>query len=297
VAPNGYRWWYIDALSDDGEHGLTIIGFVGSVFSPYYARARKAGIANPENHCAINVALYGKKRRWAMTERGTRTLTRTPHLLKVGPSSMTWDEAGLTVDIAEHCAPLPFPLRGRVTIMPDALYNSPVALDAAAKHHWQAVAPRGRISVAFQNPKLNWFGSAYVDMNWGEEPLEQAFAHWTWLRANTAEAIEVIYDVERTDGSRFAFARCFQDGNVIERPVPELHHLRHGIWGVARAVRSEAPPQLIAKLEDAPFYTRNHVGMQLYGKSCEAFHESLSLTRFTYPVVQMMLPFRMPRWR
>jgi carotenoid 1,2-hydratase len=37
--------------------------------------------------------------------------------------------------------------------------------------------------------------------------------------------------------------------------------------------------------------------MQLYGKSCEAFHESLSLTRFTYPVVQMMLPFRMPRWR
>ena len=46
VPSGGYRWWYLDGLSDDGRHGLTIIGFVGSVFSPYYARAR-AGAAMP----------------------------------------------------------------------------------------------------------------------------------------------------------------------------------------------------------------------------------------------------------
>ena len=39
VAPGGYAWWYVDALSDDGRHGLTIIAFIGSVFSPYYAWA------------------------------------------------------------------------------------------------------------------------------------------------------------------------------------------------------------------------------------------------------------------
>jgi hypothetical protein len=33
----GYIWWYVDALSDDGVHGLTMIAFIGSVFSPYYA--------------------------------------------------------------------------------------------------------------------------------------------------------------------------------------------------------------------------------------------------------------------
>ncbi len=33
----GYAWWYVDALSDDGRHGLTLIAFIGSVFSPYYA--------------------------------------------------------------------------------------------------------------------------------------------------------------------------------------------------------------------------------------------------------------------
>lgn len=35
VPSGGYRWWYLDGLSDDGRHGLTIIGFAGSVFSPY----------------------------------------------------------------------------------------------------------------------------------------------------------------------------------------------------------------------------------------------------------------------
>ena len=34
---DGYVWWYVDALSDDGRHGLTLIAFIGSVFSPYYA--------------------------------------------------------------------------------------------------------------------------------------------------------------------------------------------------------------------------------------------------------------------
>ena len=58
VPPGGYVWWYVDALSDDGRHGLTLIAFIGSVFSPYYAwRAARRG--DPLDHCALNVALYG----------------------------------------------------------------------------------------------------------------------------------------------------------------------------------------------------------------------------------------------
>ncbi len=69
VAPGGYAWWYLDAASDDGRFGLTLIAFVGSVFSPFYADARRRGRAEAIDHCAINVALYGDVRRWAMTER------------------------------------------------------------------------------------------------------------------------------------------------------------------------------------------------------------------------------------
>ena len=42
VPHGGYAWWYVDALSDDGRHGITIIAFIGSVFSPYYAWAPPA---------------------------------------------------------------------------------------------------------------------------------------------------------------------------------------------------------------------------------------------------------------
>ena len=44
VHANGYAWWYVDALSDDGQNGITIIAFIGSVFSPYYAFARRKGV-------------------------------------------------------------------------------------------------------------------------------------------------------------------------------------------------------------------------------------------------------------
>jgi carotenoid 1,2-hydratase len=64
---------------------------------------------------------------------------------------------------------------------------------------------------------------------------------------------------------------------------------------MSRAVASEGPPTLVATLEDAPFYTRNHVRVRYDGEWQDAFHESLSLERFANPLVQRMLPFRMPR--
>ena len=58
VAPGGYRWWYIDAFSDDGQHGLTIIAFIGSVFSPYYKleRARATRQSRRDQRRAVRAA-------------------------------------------------------------------------------------------------------------------------------------------------------------------------------------------------------------------------------------------------
>ncbi len=159
VQQDGYRWWYVDALSDDRRHGLTIIGFVGSVFSPYYKRARARGRGNPMNHCCINVALYGATRRWAMTERAERFVTRSADTFQVGPSSMTWDQSGLTISIHEICSPVPLPLRGEVRLTPHHLYDAPVALDAAGRHHWRAVATDARIAVTLDAPRLSWSGT------------------------------------------------------------------------------------------------------------------------------------------
>ena len=35
VGHDGYVWWYVDAFSEDRAYGLTLIAFIGSVFSPY----------------------------------------------------------------------------------------------------------------------------------------------------------------------------------------------------------------------------------------------------------------------
>ena len=52
---------------------------------------------------------------------------------------------------------------------------------------------------------------------------------------------------------------------------------------------------MVRTLEDAPFYARSLVAAKLLGESVILMHESLSLDRFRMPVVQAMLPFRMPR--
>jgi carotenoid 1,2-hydratase len=208
---------------------------------------------------------------------------------------MVWDDAGLTVAVNERCVPIPRRLAGTVRFIPGTLYNAPVGLDAVGRHFWQAVAPHGRVEVEFQDPDLAWSGNAYHDMNWGSEPLEDGFRHWTWARTATPVGTDVLYDVTRRNGSQLCFGRRFADGVVSECDVPPVHQLKKGIWGMSREVRSESPPQLLSTLEDAPFYTRNHVLLGLDGKACEAYHESLSLDRFIHPVTQVMLPFRMPR--
>jgi carotenoid 1,2-hydratase len=291
VKTNGYRWWYIDALSDDRQHGFTIIGFVGSVFSPFYRLARQSGDVDPVQHCAINVALYGKIRRWAMTEYAARHVYREENQFSLGQSSMRWLDGSLVISIDETCAPLPRRLRGTVIVKPSQLYDAPIALDAKNRHHWSAVALNANVEVSFEQPSLRWSGQAYHDMNWGDEPLEAAFRSWVWQRCGQS----VFYDVLRRDGSQFSFGRNFTEGVAGESLVPPRHALRKSFWGMSRSVMSEVHPQLLARFEDTPFYTRNHVRLGANGETCEAMHESLSLDRFVSPIVQKMLPYRMRR--
>ena len=153
VPPGGYLWWYIDALSDDGTHGLTVIAFVGSVFSPYYAWARRRGNADPFNHCALNVALYGPRAgRWSMTERAAAAVARARSSLAIGRSTLNWDGTALQVSIDEVCAPIPTRLRGTLRLTPSVLGDSTFMLDESGLHQWTTLctlfAPRAAVARA-----------------------------------------------------------------------------------------------------------------------------------------------------
>ena len=195
VVANGYRWWYIDALSDDRRYGLTIIVFVGSVFSPYYAWARRRGDADPESFCSINAILYNPRSKyWALTERGAGDLARSARRLDVGPSAIYREGDGYCVDINEVTVPLPRRLRGQVRLFPAAMQDDPVTLEEKGRHRWWPIAPVGRVEVDFREPDLRWSGAGYFDSNWGEEPLEQGFSQWHWSRAELDDgSVAVLY--------------------------------------------------------------------------------------------------------
>jgi len=297
VPRHGYRWWYLDALSADGAHGITIIAFIGTVFSPWYAWSRRWGQGLPESHCCLNVALYGRPGGWAMTDRRRAALERSADHLRIGPSSLAWDGQALTIEIEEVNAPLPRRLRGRVRLIPEAISTRAFQLDAAGRHAWRPIAPRSRVEVSFERPALRWTGAAYFDTNAGSAPLEADFREWDWCRANQKAATAILYNAERRDGSRQSLAlRVGRDGGVEDIEPPPEAMLPRGFWGVARRTRSEdGRARLVRALTDAPFYTRSEIETCLLGQRAIAMHESLDLDRFAALPVQLMLPLKVPR--
>ncbi len=303
MADNGYRWWYIDALSEDGSRGLTIIALLGSVFSPYYALARRRGPAvNPLEYSALNAVFYGPggRKRWAMTERGAGDLRRERDCLAIGPSRLEWDGESLVVEIDEVTVPLPRRLRGRVRLWPEAPGGGCHALDRAGRHHWRPLAPRAAVEVNLAGAGLRWRGSAYLDSNEGTEPLEAAFTRWNWSRAHLADGGSVVlYETANRSGDDSRLALRFPAGGgagvPLEAPAP-ARLPPTAVWRIRRQTRGEgAAARVLRTLEDTPFYARSLIESRLCGESVHAVHESLDLTRFERPLVQALLPFRMPR--
>lgn len=283
-------------MSDDGRNGLTLIAFIGSVFSPYYRRARRTGGGDPCDHVAVNVALYGKSRRWSMTERGRSALARDGHRLRIGSSELHWDGQTLIIGVRETCSPLPSRLAGRIRVEPVIACDRTFLLDQAGRHRWSPHFPRARVSLDFERPSLRWKGEGYLDSNFGDCPLEDSFRCWDWSRGAVGAQTCVLYDVEEQSGSERSLALRFdRSGGLSTIVSPTPTGLPPTRWRLARRTRSEDRAEVLSTLEDTPFYARSLVRTQLLGAQVTSVHESLSLDRFVSPLVQFMLPFRMPR--
>ena len=265
------------------------------MFSPYYARARRRGAAAAENHCALNVALYGPRARWAMTERGAAALERAAAHLAIGPSRLEWRGDMLRVVIAEATMPWFGRVRGEVRLHPRALPGRGFAIDPAGRHRWTPLAPLARVEVALTAPALRWSGAGYCDMNAGAAPLEADFARWDWSCARVGAEAAVLYETWPRGGAAQTLALRFDARGTCEMfdPPPPLA-LPRTRWRVARRTRAEAA-RVVRTLEDTPFYARSVLATRLLGTEAAGVHESLSLDRFRAPWVQAMLPFRMPR--
>lgn len=274
---------------------------MGSVFSPYYAHARRkgGGLADPEQHVAINVALYGPKGRWAMTERGTRSLNRAQARFTVGPSAMRWEGDSLVVSVDEIAVPIPRRLRGTIRLTPSAITSQAFTLEPGGRHGWWPIAPVSRVEADFDAPNLRWSGPGYFDSNWGDEPLERRFQGWHWSRAAMPDGgAAILYDPTLLEGTATPLAlKVDARGQITPFEAPPPRALSPCLWGVGRQTRCSpgGRAQVTQTLVDSPFYARSLIETDLGGTPVTAMHESLSLTRFDTRWVQVLLPFRMPR--
>ncbi len=276
---------------------------MGCVVSPYYAWALKKYPATPaENHCAINVALYGAAgRRWTMTERSAASVQRSASAFSVGPSNLQWDGSSMLINLNEVGMPIPQRVRGRVRVWPKALSTFNAALDDNGRHRWGPIAPCARIEVEMDEPGARWSGEAYLDSNEGDEPIDRPFTEWDWSRAALKDgSTAVIYDVRQKAGADRVIAQRFKpDGSQTAFEAPPRQPLPRTAWRISRTMRSEAgePARVSQTLEDTPFYVRSVLESQLFGERVTSVHETLNVPRVVSTPVRLMLPWRMPRVR
>lgn len=304
VPAGGYHWWYADAESDCGRFAVVVIGFVGSVFSPYYDwKGRKS----PEDHVAINVALYGPGQHvWAMTERGQHSLQRDHTSFEVGPSRIYWQDETLRIDFDEWAVPnppkqiLPKKMAGSLIFTPKITLPEGFSLHDNERHHWWPHAPSCAVRFDSATKGIpSWQGHGYADCNGGSEPLQRAFIRWDWARGRlpTGDAV-IIYDPTTPAGHAKSRGLLIgTSGEVKAFDLPPRQPLGRGFWGVDQFIPHEGPdlPKIAHKLEDGPFYTRARVKNRLLGEDLLMMHESLLATRLESTIVKLMLPFRMPR--
>ena len=272
-----------------------MIGFIGSVFSPWY---RWSGRRAPENHCCINVVTSGLGGRFTMTDRGRAALSRDRDRLQIGASQMRWTGQELVIDIDEWGAPTMLGrVRGQIILTPQAVTATEAALTPDGRHLWRPFAPMARISVRLGGGH-DWDGHGYLDANFGSTALERDFTFWTWGRYAQDGRTLCFYDAIRRDGSRLDLAvEVLPDGTVRRVAAPPLTAFRPSNWLVRRETRSDPghTARPVLSLLDAPFYSRALVSTRIDGQDTLGMHEALDLDRFRWPWLMPLLAFRVPR--
>lgn len=273
-----------------------MIGFIGSVFSPWYAWS---GRRDPANHCCINVVTYGPGGRFSMTDRGRDALRQSRDSLQVGPSRMQWQSGTLVIDVNEISSlPLVSRLRGQIRLTPSAVTEVEAVLTPDGGHIWRPFAPSARIEVDLSQGH-SWSGHGYFDANFGKAALEADFKRWTWGRYPRSHGgTTCFYDGIRADGSTLALGLDFAaDGSAAQITPPPLTRLARTGWQLRRETRCDAgaTPRQTKPLLDAPFYSRSLVQTQIDGETVCGVHEALDLDRFRSPVIKAMLAVRVPR--
>lgn len=275
---------------------------MGSVFSPHYARAHaRAASGQPAaRHLAINLALYGERRAWVFTEAQARPGDLSADALRVAGNTWHSSQDGIVLTINDRSVPWRRPVVGRITLRGTRAQNhGPQVLRADGGHHWWPLMPVGRIEVDMQHPKLKWQGSAYHDLNFGDEPLARGFRSWSWMRSTQGDTTDIVYVPEgRGAGACASLSlQVHRDGTARAQPMPKLAPLSKSRWGLTgKGILVPAQKSSVRLLEDTPFYRRScWTAPTASGPPADIMHEALDMDRWSQAWVQALMQFRLRR--
>ena len=312
--PGAYRWWYFDAVSDDGQLGLVAIFFVGSVFSPYYAaRFGRGERPSPEEHVAVNVALYGPRGHlaWCFSEYDGRFRHEEDGARVADSSFQRVGNGRYELDLRDVRTFSGKPVRGRVTFEAEAPPLTAEGLPLAGdRHGWRCHSPAMRVHAHFSDPRVAFHGHGYHDENWGLEPPSKAMESWSWVRGRFGRRHRVVFDTALAGGERSLLVVDSQSGVSSSfrprrrtRPSPRSWLLplpdafEGGPDDGGRALRLGTPKLL----ERAPFYARFLAPFPspggIDGRSGEVLGmgEHVDFRRFSTELVRFLVGFRIAR--
>jgi carotenoid 1,2-hydratase len=204
----------------------------------------------------------------------------------------------LVIDINEVGVPWPHRVRGQVRVHPTQLFNFSTPIDAKGLHRWGPLAPSARVEVVMDSPAQRWQGQGYLDSNEGDEPIDRCCREWDWSRSPMKDgSTAVLYDIQGQpdQGDKLLALRFTPQGEVLPFESPKRQTLPSTLWRLDRRMRSDGMVNVAEQLEDTPFYQRALLHSELLGEQVQSFHESITMSRLVSPVVQAMLPWRMPR--
>ncbi|MFO1121144.1 MAG: FAD-dependent oxidoreductase [Hyphomicrobiales bacterium] len=164
---NGYRWWYIDALSGDQAARSDHHRLRGQrVLALLCLGAAALGGRPGQPLCAERRAL--RLRRPSLEHdraAGRRSVTRKPDRFVVGPSRMQWRDGVLVIDIDEVTVPFPAACVARSVEAPADLRPYRDAGHARSLHRWRPVSPVAEVERTSRRPALAWSSDSYHDMS------------------------------------------------------------------------------------------------------------------------------------
>lgn len=269
-----YEWWYVDALSADGEWGVVGILFKGMPMSPTYLRDPSLMRAG----CAVSVYYRGVRIAFSFTEQDLDTAVFDTDTVNVAMG-----QCGVSIDATGRFtfgASVPCDNDGRaidVRIIGTAQQKDAIPGMLVGMHAWVLAQPRMpasihvRICEAGNTVVEHRFDAlAYHDHNMGRRAMHNDFADWYWGRAHfegktvvylstprSADAVSIVADVGY-DGSISMWENIRMRYSAIQPTSLGLVCGRNIIISGESALHghTEIVCRNSTACEDSPFYQR-----------------------------------------